>query len=127
MAVAPVAYERARESAQYRSTLRQLISDLRLARHAAAYAGRPLAFQVDLKQGSFALEGRSVYAVPSSLELRVTTAAGLVEAAQVASIVFMPDGGATGGSVEVLRPSGGGARVRVDWLTGLVSQEPLLP
>ena len=29
----------------------------------------------------------------------------------------------TGGSIDILRPSGGGVRLRVDWLFGRVEQE----
>ena len=31
---------------------------------------------------------------------------------------FLPEGGATGGSVDILRPAGSGARLQVDWLSG---------
>jgi general secretion pathway protein H len=42
-----------------------------------------------------------------------------------ASIRYYPDGSSTGGSIRVQRPNGDGVRLRVDWLTGRVTQEPL--
>jgi general secretion pathway protein H len=44
-----------------------------------------------------------------------------------ADITFLPEGGATGGTLELLRQSGSGVRVRVDWLFGQVTQEPREP
>ena len=44
---------------------------------------------------------------------------------RLAAIRFLPQGGATGGSVDVLRPGVGGVRITVDWLSAAVSQTPL--
>ena len=44
-----------------------------------------------------------------------------------ARIVFLPDGGSSGGVVDVQRPTGQGTRIRVDWLMGQISQEPRTP
>ena len=52
---------------------------------------------------------------------------GIEVQGQEAAIRFFPDGGATGGSIEVVRPSGTGARIQVDWLSGRITQEALLP
>ena len=46
---------------------------------------------------------------------------------QDGAIRFLPEGGATGGSVDIVRPSGSGVRLRVDWLSGRVEQEPITP
>jgi len=35
----------------------------------------------------------------------------------------MPEGGSTGGTIELVRPSGAGVNIRVDWLLGQISQE----
>ena len=43
------------------------------------------------------------------------------------SIRFLPRGGASGGSVDIVRPSGSGVRLRVDWFTGRVEQEAIAP
>ena len=39
----------------------------------------------------------------------------------------MPRGGASGGSVDLIRPSGTGVRLRVDWFSGRVEQEAIEP
>ncbi len=44
-----------------------------------------------------------------------------------AVIRFLPGGGATGGSIDVIRASGAGTRLRVEWLSGRVTRESLPP
>jgi general secretion pathway protein H len=44
----------------------------------------------------------------------------------VAKIVFLPGGGSSGGSIDLMRESGEGTRLRVDWLLGRVSHEVLV-
>ena len=39
-------------------------------------------------------------------------------------IRFYPEGGASGGGVDIRHPAGGGVRITVDWLKGSVSQRP---
>ena len=46
-------------------------------------------------------------------------------AQQKVSIRFHPQGGATGGTVELVRASGAGTRVSVDWLSGAITQAAL--
>ena len=65
--------------------------------------------------------------IPVPLEVRATVAGQELQENGVAAIRFLPDGGATGGSIDIMRPSGAGTRLRVDWLSGRVSQEVLLP
>ena len=43
------------------------------------------------------------------------------------AIRFLPRGGATGGSLDLIRPSGSGVRLRVDWFSGRVEQEAIHP
>jgi general secretion pathway protein H len=38
---------------------------------------------------------------------------------------FYPEGGASGGGIDLQRRDGSGTAVNVDWLVGRVSQEPL--
>ena len=40
-------------------------------------------------------------------------------------IRFYPEGGASGGAVDILRANGSGVRISVDWLLGQVTQEAL--
>ena len=75
-------------------------------------------FNVDLSTGLYGIEGTTPHALPAPLKFRVTVASIELAPQEVASIRFLPEGGATGGSVDILRPAGNGARLQVDWLSG---------
>lgn len=127
LALVPVAYSKAIESAQYRSVLKTLIAEMRLGRQVALTSGQSSILALDLAKREFGLIGKKTHDLPASLTIRATVGSEQLTQAMSASIVFMPDGGCTGGSVDVLRPGGGGTRVRVHWLTGEVTQERLTP
>lgn len=127
VAVVPIAYDRMRESSEYRNTLRSMLSGLKSARSTALAQGRDAVFVVDLQRRAYrAVEG-SVLPIPESIQVRATVAGTELSAQQEAAIRFLPDGGATGGSIDVLRASGQGVRLRVDWLSGRITQEALAP
>lgn len=126
IAVVPVAFERMREAVQYRDTLRTIQAEMRLARREALATGRETQFIVDMGQRTYGLQGGRKHEVPSFLELRAVVADDESRQLTVASIRFLPRGGATGGSIDVIRASGVGVRLRVDWLSGLVAQEALI-
>lgn len=123
----PVAFERMRESAQYRDVLRGMLADMRSARQRALAGRTDIAFTVNLDQRRYHADGQPVRDIPEPLQVRATVAGSELSSQGAASIRFLPDGGATGGSVEIVRPSGAGTRLRVDWLSGHVTQEALLP
>lgn len=123
----PAAYEKMRESAQYRDVLRTMQADMRSARQQALATGSEVRFSVNLQERLYGVQGRVQRSVPTSLELRATVAGVELTSEAIASIRFLPGGGATGGSIEVARRTGTGTRLMVDWLSGQVSQEPLLP
>lgn len=123
----PVAFERVREAAQYRDTVRAMLAEIRQARQRALTEGREVRFVVDPQRRTFGEDGRPPRNVPANLGLRTTVASIESSAERGAAIRFLPDGGATGGSIDIVRPSGSGVRLRVDWLSGQVSQLPLVP
>ncbi len=123
--IAPPAFEKLRESAQYRSTLRSMLADMRGARTSAMADGREISFQVDLARRAYGIDGRPMKDLPSTLEVRATVASTELSPDRRASIRFLPSGGASGGSIDLARHTGGGVRLRVDWLSGQVTQEPL--
>ena len=127
MAVVPIAYDRLRASSQYRETLRTVLTDLKTARHRAQSESREIRFVVDLAHRTYGIEGRTAHALPEGLELKATVASIELDATGVASIRFLPSGGATGGAVDVVRPTGSGARLSVDWFSGQVTQSPIEP
>ena len=124
-ALVPLAFDRLRESAQYRDTVRGMLTDIRQARYRALAEGHEVRFRVDLAGRNYGVEGRPSRKVPESLRLRATVADIELTAAQGAGILFLPSGGATGGSIEIIRPSGAGVRLTVDWLSGSVAQSPI--
>ena len=124
-ALVPLAFERLRESAQYRDTVRGMLSDIRQARYRALAEGRQVRFRVDLAARNYGLDGRPAKQVPEPLRLRATVADIELTAAHSAGILFLPSGGATGGTIEIVRPSGAGVRLTVDWRSGGVAQSPI--
>lgn len=126
LAVVPPAYQKMRETAQYGDVLRTIRSELRTARHQATVTRAETRFSVDLHQRSFGIQGQTMHPLPESITVTATVAGAELVPTGIASIRFLPDGGATGGSIDVLRASGaGGTRLRVDWLSGRVEQEPV--
>jgi len=124
----PMAFSKLQEGSQYRDTVRALVSDLRLARQQALSSRQAVTYQFDLQQRQFGFQGQPQRPVPSPLEMK--TVVGQLDDApanDVALIVFLPEGGSTGGTIELLRPSGGGVRISVDWLMGQITQEPRTP
>lgn len=126
ISITPIAYQKMRDTAQYRNVLRTMLSELRVARQQAILTRSETRFGVNLQQRSFGVQGRIETLLPDSLTVRATVAGAELGPSGVAAIRFLPDGGATGGSIDVLRQDGGGGtRLRVDWLSGRVTQEAL--
>jgi general secretion pathway protein H len=124
----PMAFNKLQEGSQYRDTVRALVTGLRQARQQAVATGQMVTYQVDLGQRQFGLQGKPQTAMPVSLEVK--TEVGQLDAASddgVALFAFLPEGGSTGGTIELVRPSGAGVRIRVDWLIGQITQEPRTP
>ena len=124
--LAPVAYNKASETIQYRTLLRTTLADLRQARQQAAGGGQPVSYLVKLQARQQGIEGRVMRAIPADFKVRATVGQELLRN-DTAAIVFLPAGGSSGGSIEIIRPSGQGTRLRVDWFSGHVTQERLLP
>ena len=116
----PIAFNRLHESAQYRDTVRAVLSELRSARALAQTSGTEVRFAVNLPARSFGVEGAPPQQVPEPLTLRAVMAAEEAGADGSLAIRFLPRGGASGGSVDLIRPSGSGVRLRVDWFSGRV-------
>ena len=123
--LAPVAYGRLRDVAQYRDTVRGLTTDMRSARYHAMAEGRDINFVIDLQARTYGIDDLARRALPDSLQIRATVAGNEMAPQSYAAIRFLSNGGATGGSIEIRRESGAGIRLRVDWLSGRVTQEAL--
>ena len=121
----PMAFGRLHESAQYRDTVRVALADLRAARQQALASGSEVRFTVHPAQRTFGVEGGPLREAPDPLELRAVMAATENGTDGGMSVRFLPRGGASGGSLDVIRPSGDGVRLRVDWFSGRIEQEPV--
>lgn len=124
----PSAFGRLREVSQYRDTVRTMVVDLRQARQQALAYGEEVHFLVNLTDRKFGIEGQPMKALPAALEVKTTVGSNTApESNAQAAIAFLPDGGSSGGTIELVRQSGGGVRIRVDWLFGQITQEPRTP
>ncbi|MDO5624847.1 MAG: GspH/FimT family pseudopilin [Pseudomonadota bacterium] len=127
VALVPIAFNRLHESAQYRDTVRAALTGMRQARQQAQSSGTEVRFAVNPQARSFGVEGGTQHHVPEPLALHAVMAAQETADDGSLAIRFLPRGGATGGSLDIVRPSGDGVRLRVDWFSGRVEQEPVQP
>lgn len=127
LALVPPAIERLRDGTRYRDTVRSVVTDLRAARQRALAEGMETRFFVDLAERRYGLNRQALRPLPEPLQMRVIVAGIEMTGQGLGSIRFLPQGGATGGSVDVLRPGSGGVRITVDWLSAAVSQVPIDP
>ena len=124
MAVVPIAFSKLRDVAEYRGAVRDVVSTFRKARSQAATSGQAVLVTIDVDGHQYGIGTATEKRVPATLTMRLTTAKTEIGAEGKGSIRFYPDGSSTGGSVELLRASGEGTQVRVDWLLGRISQHP---
>lgn len=117
-------YSKLKAGAEYRNSVRQVMAGLVLARQQAAEFGREVRYACDLDKRVCGLDGAASLPLPEAVSLRATVA-GMELKEGRAAIRFYPDGGSTGGFFELVRAGGGGTRVRVDWLFGRLTQEPV--
>ena len=104
-------------SMQLQSATRDVASALRHSRGLALSRGRTAEFVLNVNQHFYKVAGRhKPYALPASVKLSLFTADYLMAEGQ-GSIVFYPDGSASGGRV-TLEGSGKTNLVDVNWLTG---------
>lgn len=124
LSAAPFAVSRAYETMEYRATVKQVLAGIKLARVEALRSGQSIAFNVDLDARRFGIEGHLDSELPERLTMRLIVADVEIDQSR-GGIRFYPDGGATGGTLEILRPSGDGVRITVDWLLGRLSQQAI--
>ncbi len=123
LGVVPVAASRLYESVEYRATVRELLTSLRQSREVAAREGRSVRFVIDAQRGLFGVAGRPMHDFPEGYRVATQLAATEQQSGGLGVIRFFPDGSSSGGSITVIRPSGQGVRLRVDWLMGRITQE----
>ncbi len=108
--------------AEARESARNMVSALRYTRTRAILDKTEQVFTVDLEARAYEAPGKQRVVLPEGVELQLTTAASEVMEENVGAIRFFPDGGSTGGRVD-LKVNGRDYVVNVAWLTGEASLE----
>lgn len=121
LAVSVPASGRMYKTMQYREAVRDVITLLASARYAAVSTGRAQDVKINPRTRELSLND-SVKQLPSGLNIVVHSARELNDR-DVGVIRFYPEGGSSGGGVDVEIPERWGVRINVDWLVGRVSQE----
>lgn len=106
--------------AEMRSAAGKLAASLRYTRTRAILDKEETVFTVDTESRSYQAPKREVVTLPEGMKVALTTARSELTAENVGGIRFYPDGGSTGGFVE-LDANGRVYRIDVAWLTGEAS------
>ena len=104
-------------SAEARAASRNLVASLRYTRARAIIDKQEKVFQVNTEDRSYQAPGRKLVKLPEGVDVTITTARSEVTSESVYGIRFFPDGGSTGGHIE-LTVNDREYRVNVAWLTG---------
>jgi len=121
LAVAVPASYRFYESMQYRQAVREVVTSLASARYRAVNSGLAQDVAIDPFANTVAFGGE-LTELPAGLKL-VVQAAGELNSERAGVIRFYPEGGSSGGGIDLERDDGSGVRISVDWLMGRVTQE----
>jgi len=104
-------------SAESRVAARKLVAALRYTRTQAILKKTETVFMVDTEAHTYQAPGRKLVELPEGIDVLLTTARSELTSEDAGGIRFFPDGGSTGGHVELF-VNGREYRVNVAWLTG---------
>jgi general secretion pathway protein H len=121
MMVAVPASMRFYQSIQYRQAVRDVITLLSSARYAAVNTGRAQDVIINPRTNELRLNEQRTQ-LPLEFNL-VVTSASEINRRDEGVIRFYPEGGSSGGGLDIERPGADGVRISVDWLVGRVSHE----
>lgn len=122
MGLVGVSMGRSISGAEARAASRKLVANLRYTRARAIINKSETVFRVDTDNRSYQAPGRKQVTLPEGVDVTITTARSEITSEAVVGIRFFPDGGSTGGHIE-LTVNGREYRINVAWLTGEVSLE----
>lgn len=108
--------------AEMRSAAHKMIAALRYTRTQAILQKSEQVFLVDTDSKSYQAPGRDKVVLPEGMDVVLTTARTELTSENAGGIRFFPDGGSTGGRVD-LYTKGREYTVNVAWLTGEASLE----
>jgi general secretion pathway protein H len=117
MGLVATSLSRSVSSAEARAASRKLVASLRYTRARAIIDKQEQVFQVNTEERSYQAPGRKKVNLPDGVDVTITTARSEVTSEDVYGIRFFPDGGSTGGHIE-LTVNEREYRVNVAWLTG---------
>jgi general secretion pathway protein H len=123
LALVGTSISRSISGAEMRTAARKMAASMRYTRTRAILDKKEQIFLVDAESRSYLAPGRKAVELPEGMEVLLTTARSELTAESVGGIRFYPDGGSTGGSVE-LDTNGRIYRINVAWLTGEASLQP---
>jgi general secretion pathway protein H len=109
------------ETMQYRGAVKDAVTLLASARYKAIDSGRAQDVRIKPDEREMQLND-TTETLPKNLTVAVTSARELNQRG-VGVIRFYPEGGSSGGGIDIERENGGGVRISVDWLIGRVFQE----
>lgn len=119
MGVSVPAMQRLYNSSQYHGAVNEVVTLLSTARYTAIRRGADADVLIDPETRQISL-GEKVQSLPDNLQLEVLGSQELNrDGAGV--IRFYPDGGSSGGYVNISQESGAEVQVQVDWLLGRVT------
>jgi len=122
MGLVATSMSRSISGAEARAASRKLVASLRYTRARAIIDKKEQVFQVDTENRSYQAPGRKQVTLPKGVEVSITTARSEFTSESVSGIRFFPDGGSTGGHIELL-VNEREYRVNVAWLTGATQME----
>ena len=117
MGLVGTSMSRSISAAEARAASRDLVASLRYTRARAIIDKAEQVFLVDTENRSYQAPGRDTVELPKGVDLTITTATSELVSDAVSGIRFFPDGGSTGGHIE-LTVNKREYRVNVAWLTG---------
>jgi general secretion pathway protein H len=106
--------------AEMRTAAHKMAASIRYTRTRAILDKQEQVFLVDTENRSYLAPRREPVELPEGMQIQLTTARSELTAEAVGGIRFYPDGGSTGGHVE-LDANGRIYRINVAWLTGEAS------
>lgn len=116
-AMVSVAFAGAGSGMRFEESARGLAIGAREAQLRALRTGRDVSLVIDVDQRAYAVADSQWIMLPDDISLRVTSAGEHLTAQRRPAFVFAPDGGSTGGTIEMSRPDRK-ATIMIDWLTG---------
>jgi general secretion pathway protein H len=117
MGLVATSLSRSVSGAESRQAARKMVAALRYTRTQAILKKSETVFMVDTEARSYQAPGKPPVVLPQGMDVVLTTARTEMTSEAAGGIRFFPDGGSTGGHVELI-VSGREYRVNVAWLTG---------